>query len=151
VDPVDVPLERVFGGAAAVAIEHRLVLRRLAIELDAAPQQGVDAVGLRTVRILLGLAGGMVLTMDGDPLAGDHAGGQPQPQAEEVAYGRVQFHGTVRLGTVQEDGDSGDGDVGQQQGCEDQLPYGEIEKTVDQGGVRVVSVNHDRGTCPSAQ
>jgi hypothetical protein len=126
------PFEPVVGCATPVTLQHRPVLRSTTVEFGAAPQQGVDAMGLRAVRVFLGLAGDVVLAVDCDPLAGHHAGGQPQPGTEEVADDGVQFDGAMGLGAVQEYGDRGDGDVGQQQDCENQLPGGEIEKAVTQ-------------------
>jgi hypothetical protein len=55
------------------------------------------------VRVVDGFALGVVLAVDGHPFLGDHAGRQPQPEAEEVRGNRVQVQRAVRLGSVQED------------------------------------------------
>jgi hypothetical protein len=70
------------------------------------------------------LALGVVLAVDGRPLPGDHAGRQPQPEAEEVAGDRVKVQRPMRLVAVQEDGDAGDGDVGQAQRDQHVTPPG---------------------------
>ena len=49
------------------------------------------------MRVFGGLDLGVVLAMDRGPFLGDHAGGQPQPEAEEVADQRVQVEAAVRL------------------------------------------------------
>jgi hypothetical protein len=53
------------------------------------------------------------------------AGGQPQPEAEEMAGDGVQFQRAVRLVAMQVDGDAGDGDVRDRQSVEKYLPAGE--------------------------
>src|SRR4030065_262352 len=57
-----------------------------------------------------------MLAVNADPFPGDNAAGEPQPETEEVADDGVQVDGVVRLRTVQEDGDGGDGDVGETEG-----------------------------------
>lgn len=67
------------------------------------------------MRIFFGIALGVVLAVDGSPFLGHLAGGQPQPETEEVRRDRVQFQSTVRLVAMQEDRHAGNGDVGQDQ------------------------------------
>ncbi len=64
-----------------------LVLGFLAIQLGAFQQHFADAAGLRAVRIVLGLALGVVLAVDGGPFLGHHTRRQPEPEAEEVRCG----------------------------------------------------------------
>jgi hypothetical protein len=54
---------------------------------------------------------GVVLAVNGSPLFGDHASGKPEPEAEEVRSNRMQIERTVRLATMQENGDASNGDV----------------------------------------
>src|SRR5688572_23524685 len=72
----------------------------------------VDALHLRAVGVFLGFATGMVLAVDGDPVLGDHSGGKPQPEAEEVADGGVEVQRAVGLAAMEENRDRGDSDVG---------------------------------------
>jgi hypothetical protein len=62
-----------------------------------------------------------MLAVDGG-LLGDHAGGQPQPETEEMAGQRMQVQRTMRLMAVQKNGDRGNGDVRQHQ-CDDDIPH----------------------------
>ena len=141
---VQVALDPVVGRAVAELGHGLLVLRLGPVQLGAAPQHGLDAAGLRAVRVVHGLALGVVLAVDGHPLLGDHAGAQPQPEAEEVRRDRAQVHRAVRLRAVQEDGDRGDGDVRGRQRVQDELPPGQVPQAVGQpvdgrvqhGGVR---------------
>ena len=71
--------------------------------------------------IVRGFALGVVLAVDRDPLLGDHAGGQPQPEAEEVAHPGVQVQRPMGLSAVQKNGDGNDGNVSQDQAGEDRL------------------------------
>ena len=54
---------------------------------------------------------GVVLAVNGDPLLGDHAGREPQPEAEEMADGGVELERAMGLRAVQEDRHTGDRDV----------------------------------------
>jgi hypothetical protein len=76
------------------------------------------------VRIILGLALGVVLAVDRDPFLGHHAGGQPEPEAEEVRRQCVQIERAVRLCTVQKNRDRGDGDVRRHEREQHDLPPG---------------------------
>ncbi|MCY1231748.1 hypothetical protein D9M72_442080 [compost metagenome] len=127
---IHITLDPVIGAAMAELGDGFLVLGLGAIEFSALQQHLADAAGLRAVRIVLGLALGVVLAMDRGPLPGDHAGGQPQPEAEEMLGDRVQVQRPVRHAAVQEDGDASDGDVRHHQGVDDDLPPGPIGKAV---------------------
>ncbi len=81
---VEVALEPVVGRAVAVALDRLAVVRFLDVEEHAGPEHPVDAQDLRAVRVVGGFALGVVLAVDRCPLLGDHAGGQPQPEAEEM-------------------------------------------------------------------
>ena len=74
----------------------------------------------------VGLALGVVLAVDRHPLLGHHAGGQPQPEAEEVRWDRVQFQRAVRLCAMQKNRHRGDGDVRRHQREQHDLPPGRI-------------------------
>jgi hypothetical protein len=76
----------------------------------------LDAARLRLCGIVFGLALGVCLAVDRDPLLGHHAGAEPEPEAEEVRRDRVQVERAVRLRAVQEDRDRGDRDVRRDQG-----------------------------------
>src|SRR5712691_598698 len=71
----------------------------------------------------------MVLTMDGGPFLGDHAGRQPQPEAEEMRYERMQLECAMRLAAVEIDGHRRDGDVRQCKRGKRVPPPGEIQQT----------------------
>ena len=73
------------------------------------------------MRILIGLALGVVLAVDGHPLLGHHGGAEPGPEAEEMRQDRMEIHAAVRLAAVQvqrhrEDRQLGDQDEIRQQG-----------------------------------
>ncbi len=60
------------------------------------------------MRIFFRLAAGVVLAVNRHPLAGDHAGREPEPEAEEVADRGMHRQRTMRLVAVQENRDAGD-------------------------------------------
>jgi hypothetical protein len=115
-------LDPVVGSVVAVLGERLLVLGLGAVQLAALQQHGADAARDRTVRVVFGLALGVVLAVDGDPLLGHHAGRQPQPEAEEVRRNRVQFERAVRLRAMQEDRHRRDRQVRRDQREEQDLP-----------------------------
>ena len=129
---VDVALEPVVGRAVAEALERLGIGGLLAVEEHPAPQHAVDAVDLRAVRILRRLDARMVLAVHRHPFARLHAGGEPEPQAEEVADRRMQLERAMRLAAVQEDGDGHDGDVGQPGRRRDIAPPGKVERAVEE-------------------
>ena len=110
---VEVALDPVVRRAVAELGDRLLVLRLGAVHLGAGQQHGLDAAGDRAVRVVDRLALGVVLAVDGGPFLGDHARGQPQPEAEEVRRDRAQVQRAVRLAAVQEDRDGRDRDVRQ--------------------------------------
>ena len=98
---VHVALQPVVRRAVAVLVEGRAVFRLFAVELRPLEQHAADAVDLRTVRVLRRLDLGVVFAVDGGPLLGNHAGREPQPEAEEVRNRRMQIKRAVRLVAVQ--------------------------------------------------
>ena len=110
--------------------ERFLVLGFAAIQLAALQEHGPDAARLRAVRVVLGLALGVVLAVDRDPLLGHHARAEPEPEAEEMRRDRVQVERPVRLRAVQEDRHRRDGDVGGDQRVGDDLPATEAGKAM---------------------
>jgi hypothetical protein len=81
---VQMILDPVVRCAMTVALQGFSVPGLLDVEEDAGPQHPVDADDLRAVRILGRLALGVMLAVDRRPLLGHHAGGQPQPETEEM-------------------------------------------------------------------
>jgi len=124
---VHMALQPVVRRAMAKALEGLRLGGLGAVQLRAAQQHGAQAIHLRTVRVFGLLAAGVVLAVHGRPFACDHAGGQPQPEAEEVRGQRVQIQRPVRLVAVQEHGDADHGDVGQHQGDQNDLPPGQVQ------------------------
>ena len=101
--------------------------RFLAVELGAFPQHLVDADDLRAVRVFHGFAPRVVLAVDRGPVLRDHAGGEPQPEAEEMTDRRMQIERPVRLAAVQVNGDGGDRDVGDTERVDHVTPPRQIE------------------------
>ena len=127
---VEIALDPVIRRAVA-ELDHRFrVLGFGTVELGTAPQHGFDTARLRAVRVVRGLALGVVLAVDGDPFLGHHAGTQPEPEAEKVRWDPVQVHRAMRLRTVQENGDAGDGDMGRHQRVQNDLPPGQVPQAI---------------------
>ncbi len=101
------------------------------VELGALEQHLADAVNLRAVGVVGRLGGGVVLAVNGHPFASDHAGAQPQPQAEGMADGRMQRQGAMGLVAVQKDRDREDGELGQAERGQHQPPPGQIKNRED--------------------
>jgi hypothetical protein len=78
------------------------------------------------VRILFGIALGVVLAVDRSPFLGDLAGGEPQPETEKMTRDRVQLQRAVRLVAVQVDRDADDRDVGTARVYEKYLLTGQL-------------------------
>src|SRR6185369_5618800 len=74
---VQVALDPVVGRAVTELGQRFPIAGFRTVELGAAPQDGFDAARLRAVRVVHGLALGVVLAVNGDPLLGDHARAQP--------------------------------------------------------------------------
>jgi hypothetical protein len=83
----------------------------LAVQLIALQQNGLDAVHMRTVRVLGLLTFGMVLAVNRRPFPGHLPGRQPQPETKEMRHNRVQIQRTVRLVPVQKNGHADHGDM----------------------------------------
>jgi hypothetical protein len=116
---VQAAFDGVVRAAGRVACDGFPVMAGGAVEFGAAQQHRAQARLARAVRVALAFAVRMVAAMDGHPFARDHAGGQPQPEAEEMGNQGMQGQGAVRLVAVQVDGDGHDGDVRGQQGVGD--------------------------------
>ena len=129
---VQVALQPVVRRAVAVAGQRFGVLRLGAVQLGALPQHLADAVDLRAVRVFGLLAFGVVLAVDRRPGLGGHAGGHPQPEAEEMRRDGVQIERPVGGMAVQVDGDTGDGDVRQRQREQQHLPPRPAQQAVGQ-------------------
>ncbi|KAG0750785.1 hypothetical protein G6F24_014943 [Rhizopus arrhizus] len=76
--------------------------------------------------------------MDGHPFAGDHRGGQPQPEAEHVGQRRVEIDPAVGLAAVQVEGHREDGDLGEDQQDRQHGPPPQAEHTTGQQGHQVI-------------
>ncbi|MDT4824996.1 hypothetical protein FQZ97_582640 [compost metagenome] len=127
---VDVALHPVIRAVLAIDAQGFLVFRLDLVELGALAQDGPQALDHRAVGVVDGFALGVVLAVDGGPLAGVHGGGHPQPEAEEMLERRMELQRTVRRITVQIDGDADDGDMGQHQGDRHQLPQRQVKESV---------------------
>jgi hypothetical protein len=79
--------------------------------------------------ITLTLAASMMLAVNRDPFLGDHTGCHPQPKAEKMHDSGVKIETTVRLATVQKDGDRHDCDVGHHKCVQHDLPPRSLEQT----------------------
>ena len=65
---------------------------------------------------------GVVFAVDGCPVFGQHAGGQPQPETEEMRRDRMQIQRTVCGVTMQVNRDARNRDVGKDEGISDVTP-----------------------------
>ena len=119
---VEVALNPVVGCGMPILREGFLVFAFGAVQLGALPEDFLDAVRLRTVRVVYGFAFCVVLAVDGHPFLGDLACSKPQPKAEKMRRNRVQIHGSMGLVAVQINGHAGDGDVGRHQRIQNNLP-----------------------------
>lgn len=77
--------------------------------------------------IIYGLTLRVMFAVNGCPLFGHHTGGQPEPEAEEVGWQRMQIQSTMRLATMQKDGHAGNGDMSHHQGKNYDLPPGPVQ------------------------
>ena len=127
---VDVALHPVVRRAVTELAHRFFVLRFGAIEFRAFEQHLPDAARLRAVRIFFGFALRVVLAVNRGPLAGQHAGGHPQPEAEEMTGDGMQLQRAVRLAAVQIDRDADDRDVGHHEREQQDLPPGKVEQSV---------------------
>ncbi|MNZ48716.1 hypothetical protein D3C78_664660 [compost metagenome] len=92
---VEVALDPVFRAVLAVDPQGFRVLCLCAVQLGTFAQDGGQSQDHRAVRIVDGLAFGVVLAVDGCPLAGVLRRGQPQPETEKVLEPGVQFQRAV--------------------------------------------------------
>src|SRR6476620_1425597 len=88
----------------------------------------MDAEDLRAVRIFACFALGVMLAMHGDPFPGHHSGGEPHPEAEEMAGQCMQYQSAVSLRSVQVYRDRGDFEMRQYRVDEIERPPGQIEE-----------------------
>ena len=109
---VETAFNPVIGGAITVLIDDVLAFGIDAIELRTLGQDLADAVGDRAMGVFHGLHRRVMFTVHRCPLAGIHAGRQPQPQAEKMGGQRVQINRAMGLIAMQIDGDAGGGDLG---------------------------------------
>ena len=92
---VESAFDPVVRAVLAVDAQGLGVLRFGAIELGAFAQYGRQAFNDGTVWIVDGFAFGVVLAVDGGPLAGVLRRGQPQPEAEEVFQASIELQGAM--------------------------------------------------------
>lgn len=131
---IQVALDHIIRGAAPVLLDVRAHAACFPVQLHAMPEHRADAAGDRAVRVVLGLHLGVVLAVDGHPLAGDHRGGQPQPETEHVGQRRVEIDAAMGLAAVQVQGHREDGDLGEDQQHAQHGPPAEAEHTTGQQG-----------------
>ena len=127
---VHIALQPVIRGALAVLGDHVGIAGIHPIEFGALEQHFLQAEHHGAVGVARLLAQGMVLAMDGNPLAGHHAGGHPHPEAKEVAKRGVEVEGPVGLVPVQVDGRGHHGDLQHDQGNEHLAPAAQTEDAV---------------------
>ena len=119
---VNIALEPVIGRTVTVAIQCFLVAAFLAVQFGALQQNLADAVNLRAVRIINRFAFGVMFAVDGCPVFGQHAGGQPKPETEEMRRDRMQIQRTVCGVTMQVNRNACNRDVGKDEGISDIAP-----------------------------
>src|SRR3546814_14960604 len=90
-------LDPVVRTALAVLLDRLTIGTRCAIQLHAVAHNRAQAEHLRAVRILGGFAAGMMLAMNGSPLAGNHRGAQPGPEAEKVRQHGMEIDAAMGL------------------------------------------------------
>ena len=129
---IDLPLDPVVRTTVAKFFDRFTVEDFCAIQLSTAEQYGAQAACLRTVRVFRSLTARMVFAMNGRPFAGDHSGGHPKPESEEMADDGMQVQGPVGLTAMQIDRHRRNRDLGQNQCDHTKLPPGQIKKaTID--------------------
>src|SRR3990172_2483347 len=126
---VQVALQPVIRRAVTVLLHRFEIFRLFAIKFRALPHHLADAELPGAVRVVRCFHLGVMLAMDGGPFFRDHAGGQPQPEAEEVTDNGMKIERPMGLMTVQIDGDSGDGDVSQDECNDDVSPPWENDQS----------------------
>jgi len=129
-----VALDGIVRRAAAVLFDVRTHAAGFAVQLHAMPEHLADAAGDRAVRVILGFHLGVVLAVDGHPLAGDHRGGQPQPEAEDMCDRRMEIDPAMGLAAVQVQGDREDGELGEYQQHRQHGPAAQAEHATGEQG-----------------
>ncbi len=117
---IHVALNPVVRTTRPVFVQGFLIFGFLTIQFGTFAQHFLDAFDLRAVRVVFGFAFGVMFAVDGGPLKGVLAGGQPQPETEKVLQHWMQVQRTVGGIAVQVNGDANNGDVGHDQGDQDQ-------------------------------
>ena len=98
---VDVALDPVIRTTRAITINTLALCGGDFVRFRALPEDLLEALYLRTVRIIGCFTNRVMLAVDGCPFSGDHAGGQPQPETEKMLEHGMQIHRPVRRVTVQ--------------------------------------------------
>ncbi|MNP06041.1 hypothetical protein D3C76_980100 [compost metagenome] len=127
---VQVALDPVIRAVLAIDAQGFGVARLFTVQLGTFAQHRAQALVHRAVRVVGGFALGVVLAVDGSPLAGVLRRGQPQPETEEMLERAVELQRPVRGVAVQIDSNADDGHVGHQQSDGDQLPGRQVEQAV---------------------
>lgn len=126
---VNVTLDPVVRRAVAIALHGVSVLRFIAIHVDAEAQHVPMTMNYRTVRIIDRFTFRVMFAMDRDPFLSDHAGRKPKPSTEKVRDDGVKIERAMRLGSMQKDGDGGDGDVSASKCHQHQTPPRQVESS----------------------
>ena len=92
---IDFAFDPVVRAVFAVDAQGLGVLGLGAVQLGAFAQYGGQTLDDRAVRVVDGFALGVVLAVDGGPLAGVLRRGQPQPEAEEVFQAGIELQGAM--------------------------------------------------------
>src|SRR6266446_9593776 len=119
---VDIALYPVVRRAETVFLKRFQILRFVAIQLSPLPEHLLDASGLGAVRVVIRLDLRVMLTVDGNPLLGQHPGREPEPETEKVTDHGVQVEAAVRLGSMQVYRDRRNGHVRQRERDDDIAP-----------------------------
>lgn len=82
------------------------------------------------MRVFRRFATRVVLPVNGDPLARQHAGAHPQPETENVAKGRVKIEASVRCVPVQVQRHAHERELHHEERDEHITPETEIDETV---------------------
>jgi len=117
---VKVSLDPVVGRAVAVFFNGVRIAGFGEIQQYAAPEYAAQPAKLRAVRVFRRFRLRMMFSMDGHPLPGDHACGQPDPETEEMTGCRMEIERVMRLMPVQVYRDRDDREMGEAQ-CDQQV------------------------------
>lgn len=97
---IEVPLDPVVRRAVSEFAQRFFILCFGTVKFSTAEQNLPDAVRLRAMRILSGLALRVMLAVYCRPVTCHHTRRQPQPEAETMADGRMQLERAMRLTAV---------------------------------------------------